>query len=103
MQLVGPFKPREGLAQPDEVLVALQDHHEGQFVGHQVLGNDLIAVPALPALRVALQLLLLCVLLRHIVVHSDQLHVNLDVLQDDEGSRVEVPPIATLILHEVAD
>lgn len=103
MQLVGPFEPGEGLAEADEVLVALQDHHEGQFVGHQVLGNDLVAVPALPALGVALQLLLLCVLLRHVVVHCDQLHVYLDVLQDYEGPRVQVPPIPTLILHEVAD
>jgi hypothetical protein len=80
VQAVAPFEPAEGLSQPDEVLVALQDHHEGELMGHQVLSHHLVAVLALSALGVGLQLLLLHSLIHFVIVHCYRLDVDLGLL-----------------------
>ena len=102
VEAVASFEPAEGLSQPDEVLVALQDHHEGELVGHQVLSHHPVAVLALPALGVGLQLFFLHSLVDLVVVHSDGLDVDLGLLLQDEGLGVDVPPVASLVLDEVA-
>lgn len=55
--VVGSFQPGVVLPYFQQILIALQDHDEGELMSHEVLGDGLIAVFAFLALGIGLQFL----------------------------------------------
>lgn len=104
VQVVASLEPGKRFAQSNQMLVALQDHHQSQLMRHQVVRHHLITVFAFTAASVALQLLSLNLFARLIIVNCDGLHVHLRVVpHQNESTSVDVPPIPALVLDEVAD
>lgn len=71
-------------------------------MGHQVLSYDLVAVSAFPAAGVALKPSSISWLSRGVIVHSDESHIYLDIMAEDEGASVKVPPVSSFIPNEIA-
>ncbi len=104
VQVVASLEPGKRFAQSNQMLIALQDHHQSQLMRHQVVSHHFITVFAFTAASVALQLLSLNRFTRLIIVDCDGLHVHLRVVpHQNESTSVDVPPIPALVLDEVAD
>ena len=72
-------------------------------MSHKMLGNNSPAVSAFFTFRIALKFLSYCSLGFDIVVHSDCSRIYFSGVGKDKCLCVYVPPIATLIFHEIAD
>ena len=104
MQGIAPIEPGEGLAQPDQMLIALQNHHKGQFMGHEMFSYNFVAIFAFSASGVSLQLLFLYIIVDSVtVMNSNRFHIYFFVLGQDESSSINVPPISSLIFNEITD
>ncbi len=107
---IASVKPGILFADLDEVLVALKNHHESELVCEQMLRDDLVAVLALLALCVGLELFLSTILRLHIAVVARDWFIvdNHLFLRFRSGLfgyykclSVNIPPIPSFILNKV--
>lgn len=68
-----------------------------------MVSNGLITIPAFLTLSISLQFLFLSILLNFIIMHGDKPNINLNILIQNEGFGVQIPPISTLIFDKIAN
>jgi hypothetical protein len=108
---VASIKPWILFTNLDEILVALENHHEGQLMCQQVFRYNLITVFALFALRIWFKLFLSSIFRLNIAVMTwNRLIVNNNFLmniwallpRNDKRLCVNIPPVASLVLDKIA-
>jgi hypothetical protein len=108
---VASIKPRILFANLDEILVALENHHEGKLMCQQVLRYNLITVFTFFALRIRFKLFLgpifrldIAVMARNRLIVNDNFLMNIWALLpwNDKRLCVDIPPVSSLVLDKVA-
>lgn len=72
-------------------------------MGHEVLGNHSPAISALFAFGITLEFLSYCPLRLDIVMHRNCPWIYFSGIGKNKGFRIYIPPVASLILHEITD